>query len=68
MGNEVGPGGWHACLGRRYALALGTPYILVLFGIALHGICFDFLAAGFIYVDNESPRIFGQVPRARSGS
>lgn len=44
--------------GVRYALfALGTPYALVLVGIALHGICFDFfLAAGFIYVDNESPR------------
>lgn len=44
--------------GVRYALfALGTPYALVLFGIALHGICFDFfLAAGFIHVDNESPR------------
>ncbi len=44
--------------GVRYALfALGTPYALVLLGIALHGICFDFFfAAGFIYVDNESPR------------
>ncbi|MGE3806708.1 MAG: MFS transporter [Gemmataceae bacterium] len=46
------------CWGIRYGLfALGSPYFLVLIGVALHGICFDFfLAAGFIHVDNESPR------------
>lgn len=43
--------------GVRYGIfALGTPYSLVLIGIALHGICFDFfLAAGFIHVDNKAP-------------
>jgi nucleoside transporter len=44
--------------GVRYALfALGTPYELVVLGILLHGICFDFFfAAGFIHVDNKTPR------------
>jgi nucleoside transporter len=44
--------------GIRYAFfSLGSPFALVLIGVALHGICFDFfLAAGFIHVDNESPR------------
>lgn len=43
--------------GVRYAIfALGQPYWLVIASLALHGICFDFFfAAGFIYVDNESP-------------
>lgn len=41
----------------RYGLfAIGAPYLLVLAGIALHGVCFDFfLAAGFIYTDNSAP-------------
>jgi nucleoside transporter len=52
------------CWGIRYLLfALfanaGYPdslYVLVLIGIALHGICFDFFfAAGFIHVDNTAP-------------
>lgn len=48
--------------GVRYALFSvggpeGFPFTLVLIGIALHGICFDFFfAAGFIHVDNEAPR------------
>jgi nucleoside transporter len=44
--------------GIRYAFfALGAPYALVLLGVALHGICFDFFfAAGFIHVDNTAPR------------
>jgi nucleoside transporter len=33
------------------------PFILVIIGVALHGICFDFFfAAGFIHVDNEAPK------------
>jgi nucleoside transporter len=48
--------------GVRYALFSaggpdGIPRALVILGIALHGVCFDFFfAAGFIYVDNEAPR------------
>lgn len=44
--------------GIRYGIfAIGFPFPLVLVGVALHGICFDFfLAAGFIHVDNESPK------------
>jgi nucleoside transporter len=48
--------------GVRYALfSVGEPagfaYSLVILGIALHGVCFDFFfAAGFIHVDNEAPR------------
>jgi hypothetical protein len=41
----------------RYGLfSLGHPFILVLVGIALHGVCFDFFfAAGFIHTDNKAP-------------
>ena len=32
------------------------PMSLVIVGVALHGVCFDFfLAAGFIYTDNKAP-------------
>lgn len=50
------------CWGIRYALFSqggpdGFPYAMVIIGVALHGICFDFFfAAGFIHVDNEAPR------------
>ena len=49
------------CWGVRYLLFSAAPaddagFFLMLFGIALHGICFDFFfAAGFIHVDSESP-------------
>jgi nucleoside transporter len=41
----------------RYGLfSLGHPYVLVLIGVILHGVCFDFfLAAGFIHTDNKAP-------------
>jgi nucleoside transporter len=48
--------------GVRYALfavggPTGFPFALVILGVALHGVCFDFFfAAGFIHVDNEAPR------------
>jgi MFS family permease len=44
--------------GVRYGLfALGGPFVLILLGIALHGLCFDFFfAAGFIHVDNKAPK------------
>jgi nucleoside transporter len=51
------------CWGIRYALFslyaqadAVVLYPLVLLGIALHGVCFDFFfAAGFIYVDEKAP-------------
>ena len=51
------------CWGIRYALFalyaqadMTLLYPLVLLGIALHGVCFDFFfAAGFIHVDNTAP-------------
>lgn len=41
----------------RYGLfSMQHPMVLVLIGIALHGVCFDFFfAAGFIHTDNKSP-------------
>jgi nucleoside transporter len=44
--------------GVRYGLfALGGPFGVLLLGVALHGICFDFFfAAGFIHVDNSAPK------------
>jgi nucleoside transporter len=41
----------------RYVLfSVQHPFILILVGIALHGVCFDFFfAAGFIHTDNKSP-------------
>ncbi len=44
--------------GVRYALfALGDPFVVLLLGVALHGVCFDFFfAAGFIHVDNTAPK------------
>lgn len=46
------------CWGVRYLMfAAGSPFALVLIGVALHGICFDFFfAAGFIHVDNTAPK------------
>jgi nucleoside transporter len=43
--------------GLRYlAFAYPDPYFLVIIGLALHGICFDFFfAAGFIHVDKTAP-------------
>jgi nucleoside transporter len=42
----------------RYALfAIGSPFLLVLLGIALHGVCFDFFfAAGFIHVEQAAAK------------
>ena len=49
----VGMCAWAA----RYGLfSLQHPFALVLIGVILHGVCFDFfLAAGFIHTDNEAP-------------
>ena len=47
-----------AAWGLRFGFfALGKPLALVVLGVALHGICFDyFFAAGFIHVDQDRPR------------
>jgi nucleoside transporter len=47
-----------AAWGVRYGIfASGGPLALMIFGIALHGICFDFFfGAGFIYVEKTAPR------------
>jgi MFS family permease len=44
--------------GVRYALfSVGDPFGVLLLGVALHGVCFDFFfAAGFIHVDNTAPK------------
>jgi len=49
----VGMAAW----GLRYGLfALGKPLPLIVLGIALHGICFDFFfGAGFLYVEKTAP-------------
>ncbi len=46
-----------AAWGVRYAIfAAARPFPLVLLGLALHGVCFDFFfAAGFIYVAQTAP-------------
>jgi nucleoside transporter len=46
-----------AAWGVRYAIfASGGPLALMIFGIALHGICFDFFfGAGFIHVEKTAP-------------
>src|SRR5262249_11341189 len=47
-----------AAWGIRYGIfSLVKPFELVLVGLALHGLCFDFFfAAGFIYVDETAPK------------
>jgi nucleoside transporter len=49
----VGMAAWAA---RYGAFATQIPWLIIV-GVALHGVCFDFfLAAGFIYTDNEAPK------------
>ena len=50
----IGVGAWAVRFGL---FTFGKPLPLVLFGIAIHGICFDFFfAAGFIHVDSIAPK------------
>jgi nucleoside transporter len=62
----VGMAAW----GVRYAIfSAGGPFPLILLGLALHGICFDFFfAAGFIYVDKTAPREIVNSGQALFGS
>ncbi|MEX1229309.1 MAG: MFS transporter [Planctomycetaceae bacterium] len=42
---------------RYIFFAAGRPFALVVLGVAIHGICFDFFfAAGFIHVTNSAPK------------
>jgi nucleoside transporter len=58
----MGMGAW----GVRYALfTLGKPFPLILIGLALHGICYDFFfQAGFIHVDGTAPADIKQSAQA----
>jgi nucleoside transporter len=59
-----------AAWGLRYGIfALAKPFPLVLLGLALHGICFDFFfAAGFIYVAKTAPEEIRQSGQALFGA
>jgi nucleoside transporter len=59
-----------AAWGIRYGIfALGRPFPLIVLGLALHGICFDFFfAAGFIYVDQTAPEAIRQSGQALFGA
>jgi nucleoside transporter len=62
----VGMAAW----GLRYAIfSGGGPFPLILVGLALHGICFDFFfAAGFIHVANTAPKDIVNSGQALFGS
>jgi len=52
----IGMGAWVVRYGFFSAASSGSPYFLLILGVALHGICFDFfLAAGFIHTENKAP-------------
>lgn len=52
----IGMAAWVVRYGCFSASSDGSPYFLILLGVALHGVCFDFfLAAGFIHTDNKAP-------------
>lgn len=52
----IGMAAWVVRYGFFAAAPSGTPFALVLIGVALHGVCFDFfLAAGFIHTDTKAP-------------
>jgi nucleoside transporter len=59
-----------AAWGLRYAIfTVGRPLPLVVLGLALHGICFDFFfAAGFIYVDQTAPEAIRNSGQALFGA
>ncbi|MFO0929591.1 MAG: MFS transporter [Gemmataceae bacterium] len=52
----IGMAAWAARYAFFSVAASGQPYVLILIGVILHGVCFDFfLAAGFIHTDNKAP-------------
>jgi nucleoside transporter len=52
----IGMAAWVLRYGFFSAAADGTPFSLVVLGVLLHGVCFDFfLAAGFIHTENKAP-------------
>jgi len=54
--NWVLMAGIAAWAARFFLFAVGRPLALILLGVAIHGICFDFFfAAGFINADRISP-------------
>jgi nucleoside transporter len=59
-----------AAWGLRYGIfSIGRPFALILLGLALHGICFDFFfAAGFIHVANTAPKEIVNSGQALFGS
>jgi nucleoside transporter len=59
-----------AAWGLRYAIfSAGGPFPLILLGLALHGICFDFFfAAGFIHVENTAPEAIRNSAQALFGT
>jgi nucleoside transporter len=52
----IGMAAWVLRYGFFSAASDGTPFSLVVLGVLLHGVCFDFfLAAGFIHTENKAP-------------
>lgn len=52
----VGIGAWVVRYGLFSTAADGKAFPLIVLGVLLHGVCFDFfLAAGFIHTDNKAP-------------
>ena len=52
----VGIGAWVVRYGLFSTAADGKTFPLIVLGVLLHGVCFDFfLAAGFIHTENKAP-------------
>jgi hypothetical protein len=52
----IGMAAWVLRYGLFAIASAGTPWLFILLGVALHGVCFDFfLAAGFIHTDKKAP-------------
>lgn len=52
----IGMGAWVVRYGLFATAADGSGFPLIVLGVLLHGVCFDFfLAAGFIHTENKAP-------------